>query len=108
LPTLIGHDYASINCDQLPGDAFGVLLDGQLGEDLFECRKRHQIAQLLDGIIGNHATLMQDHHMRTDPLDGFELVRAEQDHFSARGEFSYEVAEDQGRIDVQTGERLVE
>src|SRR5262249_28232342 len=87
----------------VPRDGGSVLLHGQLGEDAFECGQRHQSAQVLDGIVGDHLAAMQNDHVRADTLHGFELVRAEKDDFAARGELLDQAAEHEPGGDVEAG-----
>ena len=53
-------------------------------------------------------SLRQDHRARADLLDHVEAMRAEEDHPALRGEHRDERAEEQARVDVEAGERLVE
>jgi hypothetical protein len=64
--------------------AFGVLLDGELGKDIFKPRERHQVAELLDRIVRHHPPFVQNHDPRRHALHRVQFVRAEQNDFSAR------------------------
>lgn len=44
----------------------------QLGEDIFQRGQSHQIAQMVDRVVGHRAALMQNHHPVTDFLHHFQ------------------------------------
>ena len=48
-----GSAYAWIRSAICARHRVGVLLDGELREDRFECRQRHEGAQTFDGVVGN-------------------------------------------------------
>lgn len=86
----------------------GVLLDGELGEDLLEGGEGHEAAEAGDGVVGDDAAAVQDDDVRAEALDDLELVRVEEDDLAAAGELLNEAAEDERGADVEAGEGLVE
>src|SRR6202522_799652 len=92
----------------LPGHGYRVLLDGQLREDFFERRQRHEGLEPFDRVVGHDASAMQDDDVRADALHGFQFMRAEENHFAPRGQFLDEAAQDQRRTDIEAREWLIQ
>ncbi len=90
------------------GDILAIIHLGQLREDAFERGLAHQVAQVLDGIVGHHLALAEDQDGGADLLHDLEDVRAVEDDLAAVGECAQQAAEHERGGDVETGEGLVE
>ena len=87
---------------------FQVALFHQLGEDLFERRQVHQVAQALHRIRGHDAALVDDDHLRADLLHHLQHVRDVEYHLAPARQFVEQVFEEQRAGHVDAGERLVQ
>ena len=54
----------------------GILLLGELREDVFERGLVHQVAQAFHGVVRHHLALAQNQHARAHLLHYFQHVRA--------------------------------
>src|SRR5579872_3121824 len=75
------------------GSRFHVVLLDELGEDLLQVRKVHEIAQAADRIVGDDAAAVEHYDVLADLLDELEHVRDIQDNFAPSGEGAEQVAE---------------
>jgi len=72
--------------DDAVGDFLAVIDLRELREDTFERGLLHEVAEMLDGIVGGDFALAEDEDGGADFLDDFEDVRTVEDDFAARGE----------------------
>ncbi len=90
------------------GDAVGVLLLDELGEDAFEIGELQGGLQLGGWGVGEDLSFGDDDDAIADQLDDFEDVRDVEDCLALRGELLQQIFEETGGDDVEAGERLVE
>src|SRR4030042_2004906 len=83
IPLLSGRLY---DLDDPAGNGCGVLLDDELAEDLLERRYLHQVAQVLDRVVGHDRALVDDDHPAAEFFGDLENMGRIEDRFIFQGE----------------------
>src|SRR5271155_2089513 len=94
--------------DNIARDLRDVAVFHKMKENVFERSLADALANLFRGAASDNLSFPQDEQTRANLFNDFEDVRTIENGLAPRAEGLNEVFEDEGRSNVQAGERLIE